>query len=137
MWYSENGDNKNAYLTGQCHPVTVLQICGLFSALLLLAVCLLTPNRRHLADDSTAGALLVHGPCGVPLPAALVLTSSTPKMSQSLSVNKMQDIIIKCMMFIMPEGSKISCKNIKIHKIIPTKYDTKLHISTHIHTIKQ
>ena len=80
--------------------MTVLQICVLSSALLLSAVCLLSPTlRRHLADDSTAGALLVHGPCGVPLPAALVLTSSTPKMSQSLSVNKMQDIIIECMVF--------------------------------------
>ena len=39
--------------------------------------------------------------------------------------------------FITPEGSKISHKNTKIHKITHTKYDTKLHISTHIHTIKQ
>jgi len=38
--------------------------------------------------------------------------------------------------FITPEGSKISHKNTKIHKITHTKYDTKLHISTHIHTIK-
>ena len=30
----------------------------------------------------------------------------------------------------MPEGSKISHKNTKIHKITHTKYDTKLHIST-------
>ena len=30
--------------------------------------------------------------------------------------------------FITPEGSKISHKN--------TKYDTKLHIGTHIHTVK-
>jgi len=39
--------------------------------------------------------------------------------------------------FITPEGSKISHKNTKIHKITHTKYDTKLHISTHIHTIKK
>ena len=39
--------------------------------------------------------------------------------------------------FITPEGSKISHKNTKIHKITHTKYDTKLHISTHIHTVKQ
>jgi len=36
--------------------------------------------------------------------------------------------------FITPEGSKISHKNRKIHKITHTKYDTKLHISTHTHT---
>ena len=38
--------------------------------------------------------------------------------------------------FITPEGSKISHKNTKIHKITHTKYDTKLHISTHSKTIK-
>ena len=38
--------------------------------------------------------------------------------------------------FITSEGSKISHKNTKKHKIIHTKYDTKLHISTHIHIIK-
>jgi len=38
--------------------------------------------------------------------------------------------------FITPEGSKISHKNSKIHKITHTKYDTKLHISTHSKTIK-
>jgi len=32
----------------------------------------------------------------------------------------------------MPEDSKISHKNTKIHKITQTKYDTKLHTSTHI-----
>ena len=39
--------------------------------------------------------------------------------------------------FITPEGSKMSHKNTKIHKSTHTKYDTKLRISTHIHTIKQ
>jgi len=91
---------KCFYLSGQCHPVTVRQIDVLCPAPLLSAVCSLWPTPpRHLADDNTAGELLVRGPCGVPLPAVLVLTSSVPKINQSLSVNKMQDIMIKCMMF--------------------------------------
>ena len=44
---------------------------------------------------------------------------------------------VQLSLFITPEGSKISHKNTKILKITHTKYDTKLHISTHIHTVKQ
>jgi len=46
-------------------------------------------------------------------------------------------IIIIVSSFITPEGSKISHKNTKIYKITHTKYITKLHTSTHIHTVKQ
>ena len=50
---------------------------------------------------------------------------------------RIQQVLWILSSFITPEGSKISHKNTKIHKITHTTYDTKLHISTHIHTIKR
>jgi len=68
----------------------------------------------------------------------LVMASNTAYCTtvhtRDLYVSGQQDRAYKSS-FITPEGSKISHKNTKIHKITHTKYDTKLHISTHIHTV--
>ena len=67
------------------HPLTVLQICVLSPALLLSAVCLLLPTRRrHLADDSTAGALLVRA-----APAVVLLPSWQQHRPACVALNAM------------------------------------------------